>query len=255
MSELYIPKYFCDYAQTLSSNEESTGCRAVCTCKNELFDLYYLHFLWSKADSLKSKEMQKEFEEQYRQFDNEYISFQTEIERQHGKTNVSSGFYMDKQYYVLSKQRLTSQEIEKGKFLEPNGCVAFIDITANHKILQTILKKRKNSYDYITAKCKHCGKEILLFDSRYYGYDGVCTHFEQPNKQYGTDGKLKMKKPHCDDAGYKIYVTFSSTGKEDLIDNEGITEANWKDAFDWIRIDLECSKCGTRKNVIDLETM
>ena len=113
-------------------------------------------------------------------------------------------------------------------------------------------------YQYIYAKCKHCGKEILLFDDRYYGYDAMCMRYEQPNKPYRTDSKLKMKKPHCESAGYKIYVTIDSTGKEDLLegaDPEFINDKNWKDAFEWIKIDLECAKCGKKKNALNLETM
>ena len=34
---------------------------------------------------------------------------------------------MSKQYYVLSKQEISSQEIANGKFLEPDGCVAFYE--------------------------------------------------------------------------------------------------------------------------------
>ena len=116
---------------------------------------------------------------------------------------------------------------------------------------------KPTEYQYICAKCKHCGKEILLFDERHYGYDGVCMHFERPNKPYLTNGKLKTKKPHCEGAGYKIYVTISSTGKEDLFENASgvITDENWKDAFDWIEIDIECAKCGKKKKTLNLETM
>jgi hypothetical protein len=142
--------------------------------------------------------------------------------------------------------------LKNGKFLTDENCLGYF-------VEPNIVDTRPPEYFYITAKCKNCGKEILLFDSRYYGYDGVCSHFENPNKEYGTDGKAKIKKEHCADAGYKVYVTFSNTGKEDLFENDmgdgTITEENWKDAFDWIIVHLECSKCGRKVKVLDLETM
>jgi hypothetical protein len=239
--ELFIPKYFENNARVLRSKPESTKNRVACDCGGEVFEYAELRF------SLRPNplyDMQLEVERR------NGITFDEKCKHRYLTKSWSCAIYNGERYWLMLKEEAKKALFENGCFIKkPSFCDYFKESDA------LIQSDTLPAYDYITAKCKHCSKEILLFDSRYYGYDGICTHFQQPDKQYGIDGKLKMKKPHCNDAGYKIYVTFSSTGKEDLIDNEAITEANWKDAFDWIRIDLECSKCGTRKNVIDLETM
>lgn len=170
----------------------------------------------------------------------------------------ASGFYKGSQYVVLSKQRMTAQDIGTGDFLKPNGCVAYLDITVEYKILSEKLAKMSTGYTYLTAKCQKCGKEILLFDSRMHGYDGLIESLEGKERNHDSTGTTKQKKSHCKDSGYKIHMTFSSTGKEDLItETDGlITEENWKDAFDWLTVDLECGKCAKlTKSWQDIETM
>ncbi len=251
MFENFIPKYLQDFASVVKSTEDKTKAKVVCSCGCEEFDYYYLFFKFVMTEEEKQMiEIDKRADEMEEKRIGPYKKYKR---KERCPCPVWTGDEFDGIHYWI----------------------LFLDEPANedHKSLEEVMKdpnylghvekspydpNKPTEYEYIYAKCKRCGKEILLFDDRYYGYDGVCTHFETPNKPYLENGKIKMKKSHCEGAGYKIYVTISSTGKEDLIDEEDsefINEKNWKDAFEWIKIDLECAKCGKKKTALNLETM
>lgn len=245
----FFPDYLRQYIRDAKTSEDKSNGQVVCSCGCEEFDYDYLFFKYKPSEENKKmweiERMGHEMREKrigpYKKFvpgDIKYLAGWS-IKMVDGKD-----YWI---YYVggPTKHHKTLDEVME----DPNYIGHFEKAPYD--------PNKPAEYEYIYAKCKHCGKEILLFDDRYYGYDGVCTHYEEPNKLYRTDGKLKIKKPHCEGAGYKIYVTIDSTGKEDLLeDSDGtITEDNWKDAFEWIKIDLECAKCGKKKNALNLETM
>lgn len=247
--EDYFPNYLRQNIKSLKLSEFKSKGQVVCPCGCEVFDYNYLYFKYvrTKADIQRS-EIERRDDEMREKRIGPYQKFVP------GDIKFLAGWsiqtFNDKSYWVMfvggpTKQHKTLKEVTKDPHYIGHFEKALYDLS------------EPTDFQYIYAKCKHCGKEILLFDDRYYGYDGVCAHYEQPNKHYRADGKLKTTKPHCEGAGYKIYVTIDSTGKDDLLeDSDGpITEENWKDAFEWIKIDLECSKCGKKKNVLNLETM
>ncbi len=247
--EDFFPNYLKRYIQPVKSAEFKSKGKVVCSCGCDEFDYDYLFFKYTPSEEIKkmaeidkrSQEMREKRIGPYKNFVSGDINFIAEW---------SGASFDGKSYWVK----------HVGEYTEPHNSLEEAMKDPNyigHVEWEPYDPTKPTEYEYIYAKCKHCGKEILLFDDRYYGYDGVCTHHDQPNTPYRTDGKIKTKKPHCEGAGYKIYVTIDSTGKEDLFeDTDGvITEENWKDAFEWIKIDLECAKCGKKKNVLNLETM
>jgi hypothetical protein len=254
----FLPNYIKAFASIIDEKNDKTKCLVKCTCGDTSFDVGYIHFPYNKAAERRFKLYQKEHNDALEKRDEKCNAFKKEVAKKHGVLISSGGFYKGKHYLVLAKQRIMSQDIEKGDFLKPDGCVAFLDITPEYQVLTSIAAKFKSGYYYFTGRCRGCGKEILLFDSRKYGYDGLCEALEGRQRNDDTNGITKTKKRHCENEGYKIYLTFSSTGKEDLITETGglITEENWKDAFDWLTIDLSCNKCGkTTKDWRDIETM
>ena len=50
--------------------------------------------------------------------------------------------------------------------------------------------------DVIKAMCSQCQKEIVLFDSRYYGYDGM-TSADEDAKKYTPHFKQRDRKLYC----------------------------------------------------------
>lgn len=247
--EDYFPNYLRQNIKSLKLSEFKSKGQVICPCGCDEFDYNYLFFKYIPTEEEKKMiELGKLNLEMRKQLIGPYKKY-----RQQDSTPLSEftiGTFNGKSYWIYylggpTKQHKTLKEVMKDPHYIGHFEKAPYDLS------------EPTDYHYVYAKCKHCGKEILLFDDRYYGYDGVCAHYEQPNKRYRADGKLKTTKPHCEGAGYKIYVTIDSTGKDDLLeDSDGpITEENWKDAFEWIKIDLECSKCGKKKNVLNLETM
>lgn len=248
--EDFFPKYLKQYVKPIKLAEFKSKEQVVCSCGGEVFDYKYLFFKYMPTEEdKKMEEIEKLDDEMQEKRIGPYKKYKHKISEDIPLADWTIETFEGKRYWVM-----------------------YVGDTKDHKSLKEVMKDphyighfEKVPYDlseptdfqYMYAKCKHCGKEILLFDDRYYGYDGVCTHYEQPNKRYRADGKLKTTKAHCEGAGYKIYVTIDSTGKDDLLeDTDGpITEENWKDAFEWIKIDLECAKCGKKKNVLNLETM
>lgn len=252
--EDFFPDYLRQYIQPIKLAEFKSKGKVVCSCGCDEFDYHYLHFRYVPTERDKQiAEINKLSSEMFDNRTGPYEKYKNKDRREipfAGWTFITIGgieYFVHKLDVIGHSLRIYNSIEELMK--DP--------IYFGHVIWKSKEPNEPSEYQYIFAKCKHCGKEILLFDDRYYGYDGVCTHSEQPNKPYLDTGKLKMTKPHCDGVGYKIFVTIDSTGKEDLFEGmDGvISEENWKDAFEWIKIDLECAKCGKKKNVLNLETM
>lgn len=247
--EDFFPNYLKQYVKPIKLSEFKSMGQVVCPCGCEVFDYNYLHFRYKITEVDRQRaEIERQAHElrekrigPYKKFVPGDIKFLAEWT---GETLDGKSYWT---LYVGGQTK--SYNSLKEAMKDPHYIGHFEKAPYD--------PNKPTDYHYVYAKCKHCGKEILLFDDRYYGYDGVCTHYEQPNKHYRADGKLKTTKAHCERAGYKIYVTIDSTGKDDLLEDSdrSITEENWKDAFEWIKIDLECSKCGKKKNVLNLETM
>jgi len=251
--EDFFPEYLRQNIRIVKLSEGKSKGQVVCSCGCEEFDYNYLFFKYIPSEEIKkmseigkrSSEMREKRIGPFKDYKGQKGDFRFMLV-------WTSSTYDGKDYWIahlddlewVGRHHSLEEVINDPKYL-------------GHVENPPYDPTKPTEYEYIYAKCKHCGKEILLFDDRYYGYDGVCTHYEQPNKPYLDTGKLKVKKPHCEGAGYKIYVTISGTGKEDLLENADnvINDENWKDAFEWIKIDIECAKCGKKKNVLNLETM
>lgn len=249
--EALFPDYLRRYMRDIKLTEYKSKGQVVCSCGCDEFDYNYLHFTFvCPEDTKKMIEINKRTDEMRKNHTGRYERFKQgekiPLEGWTLKTfnGVDYWIYHFDKYGWMDNCHTIEEVMERPDYI---AHVEKVERDPN----------KPAEYEYIYAKCKRCGKEILLFDDRYYGYDGVCTHSDQPNKPYLTNGKLKTRKTHCEGSGYKIYVTIDSTGKDDLLeDSDGvITEENWKDAFEWIKIDIECAKCGKKRNVLNLETM
>lgn len=247
--EDFFPTHLSQYIRPVKLAADKSKGQVVCSCGCEEFDYNYLFFKYVPSEENKKME---EIENRAREMREQRIGpYKDIIQGSHEfwTSENCNGKHYDVMYlYIMYEQDRTHTTLEE-IVNDPNYIGHFEAVPYD--------PNKPSEYQYICAKCKHCGKEILLFDERYYGYDGVCTHLERPNKPYLTNGKLKTKKSHCEGAGYKIFITISSTGKEDLFENASgvITDENWKDAFDWIEINIECAKCGKKKKTLSLETM
>ncbi len=110
----------------------------------------------------------------------------------------------------------------------------------------------------LQAKCKQCGKVILVFDESQNGYNAIVEAAEgyHYRKEYSVVYKSPCRK--CGADSYKLEIKILNTGKKDLYMGSGdiINESNWDNAFEWVSINLECSSCGRKsKKYFEYETM
>ena len=253
--EDFFPDYLRQNIRAVKLAENKSKGQVVCSCGCEEFDYNYLHFRYVMTERDKQmKEINNLSSEMFYSRTGPYKKYENKDRREIPFAAWTFVTVDGIEYFVHVLDEI-------GHSLRNYNSIEELmkdPLYFGHVIWKSDGPDEPTEYQYIYAKCKHCGKEILLFDDRYYGYDGMCMRYEQPNKPYRTDGKLKTTKSHCEGAGYKIYVTIDSTGKEDLLedsDPEFINDKNWKNAFEWIKINLECSKCGKKRNVLNLETM
>lgn len=111
--------------------------------------------------------------------------------------------------------------------------------------------------------CNSCHKKVLLFCNELHGWDGLIYYRENHEKVNELLQKLNYKPTICDECNnlfYYIFVSISSEGKDDFVDNSKyeiekglLDKSDWINAFDWITIYIKCTKCGLEMNYIDYE--
>lgn len=112
----------------------------------------------------------------------------------------------------------------------------------------------------VDAKCTSCNQKYEIFDYEKHGWDGfVCNTVCNTVKQMHS-----LTCSNCNNNDYKLFITIHSQGKEDFIEESRLKNSlgttldtgDWANAFEWIRIDLECSDCKQKLlGWLDFETM
>jgi len=108
----------------------------------------------------------------------------------------------------------------------------------------------------IKAKCCQCGKEHLLFDKDFHGWDAVLCH-DPKQSSLPRPNLIIWKCQNCDKSAHSIVFEISGLSKADFIREVGdkFDGENWANAFEWINISLRCKGCGLEsKNWVDYET-
>ena len=100
------------------------------------------------------------------------------------------------------------------------------------------------------AKCKTCGKEIMVFNGKTDGYDYSVS--ENADLSLTLSGHAAFSCSKCSNDFFSVCLEFQYLDKEEYI-KEGIHE--YENAFLWIWLTLTCSSCKkTFKNFFDMET-
>ena len=117
------------------------------------------------------------------------------------------------------------------------------------KVQRSIFSKmyvlQENDEMLIEAHCKNCGKIISIFNNRQDGYE-----------KYNGNSLAKriptiIHCPQCLENNFSVNIKYEYPQIGELKEL-GIEEMD--NAFTWIRINLECCKCGKRyNNFIDYE--
>ena len=119
------------------------------------------------------------------------------------------------------------------------------------KRMEVIVPERPffSSIDVIKAVCSVCGKEMVLFDSRKNGYDGMISEHEKEN-EYIPHFRQKGKSP------YQIEIIVENDPSlEDFREASSIdcSFEFYSDSFSWIRI-YGINETGKKKKLFDIET-
>ena len=114
-----------------------------------------------------------------------------------------------------------------------------------------------NFFFVLKSRCSSCGREHLLLDADFHGWDGFICH--DPVKAALPRPKLVAWQCHgCGGTKHTGTVHIQTQGKDDFISEAGedFDSERWPDAFGWFSLDLTCSKCGKEsRELVSYETM
>lgn len=123
------------------------------------------------------------------------------------------------------------------------------------EILEKFEYKQLDSNEIVKVKCAKCGKEYVLFDSRFHAYDATI-----PERECKYDGVVYNFAPIVWKTDQNGLATFTIKIKnddslEDFIENAYETdEETYSNSFGWITIKAVNIKTKAKKNIIDIET-
>jgi len=125
------------------------------------------------------------------------------------------------------------------------------------KTIPCVAEIKKKFFFLIKAKCAECGKEHLLLDKDFHGWNGFVCH-DPKQAKLPRPPLVPWKCLECGDLKHKAAVVISTEGKEDFIsETDGeIDEDRWPDGFGWFTMAIECTKCGSKSpEWVSYETM
>jgi DNA-directed RNA polymerase subunit RPC12/RpoP len=109
----------------------------------------------------------------------------------------------------------------------------------------------------VKAACANCGREHLLIDKDFHGWDGfVCHDAKQASLPRPSLRPWKCLK--CGGTDHSASVSIETQGRQDFIEEagEGFDPERWPDAFSWFTMAIRCVNCGKETpSWVALETM
>ena len=158
-------------------------------------------------------------------------------------------------YHPVSFKEESYDIISKGQILCPCSCK---DFSIRYKgdlrkglFGQVSLHALDENDLGISLTCNECGKSLILFDIKTDGYDAVIEENLSPVNSSHVELQTLLC-PKCQKGQYFVNVKYAHYPKTET-DEDGIQD--YKNAFQWIWVDLECSSCSKKfKNFVDIET-
>ena len=123
------------------------------------------------------------------------------------------------------------------------------------EIVEKLESKSFDSTIIIKVKCATCGKEYILFDSRFHGYDAMI-----PKRNNNFDNIIYDFKPIIWKKDTEGEATFTVSiqndeSLEEFVDNAyEADEETYSNSFGWIKIKAKNIKTKASKTIVDLET-
>ena len=150
-----------------------------------------------------------------------------------------------------------TEKYSRIRFGEENGVSYLYGMKGlfGEEILEKFEYKQLDSTEVVKVKCAVCGKEYILFDSRFHGYDAII-----PERECKYDGvvydfaPIIWKKDQDGLATFTVKIQ-NDDSLEDFIENAYETdEETYSNSFGWIIIKAVNIKTKAKKTIIDIET-
>jgi hypothetical protein len=114
-----------------------------------------------------------------------------------------------------------------------------------------------NFYLRLEARCGNCGKNHLLLDKDFHGWNGYVCHDEKQAALPRSPLQV-WHCPSCKNTRHQMEVTICTEGKTHFVEeSEGEFQAeSWPDGFGWFTLTTHCVNCGLDIDaLVDYETM
>jgi len=150
-----------------------------------------------------------------------------------------------------------TEKYSRIRFGEENGVSYLYGMKGlfGEEILEKFEYKQLDSTEIVKVKCAECGKEYILFDSRFHGYDATIP--ERECKYDDREYPFEPVKWRGDKDGISIITVIiqSDDSLEDFVENAYETdEETYSNSFGWITIKAVNIKTKAKKVLLDMET-
>ena len=124
------------------------------------------------------------------------------------------------------------------------------------KILEKFEYKQLDSTEIVKVKCTECGKEYVLFDSRFHGYDATIPERESKYDSVVYDFAPIVWKKDKDGIATVTVKIQNDDSLEDFIENAYETdEETYSNSFGWIMVKATNNKTKAKKVLLDMEIL
>ncbi|MCQ2595582.1 MAG: hypothetical protein MJ196_10005 [Treponemataceae bacterium] len=149
-----------------------------------------------------------------------------------------------KEYLILDESEQTEFEVS-GSIKCTCGGHNFEVLSSNRRL-------------FVKLHCHKCGNQFVLFDAGKHGWNGFVCKDDYINREEPLE---KYQCSKCRNGIFNIKLNITSQGRQDFIDecagsDDSFAEDEWVNAFEWIKIGLNCSGCQSKEaDWLDAETM
>lgn len=143
------------------------------------------------------------------------------------------------------------------RFGEENGISYLYGMNGlfGEEILEKFECKQLDSTEIVKVKCAECGKEYILFDSRFHGYDANIPERESKYDSVVYDFAPIIWKKDKDGFATVTVKIQNDDSLEEFAENAYETdEETYSNSFGWINIKAVNIKTKAKKTFIDIET-
>ena len=150
-----------------------------------------------------------------------------------------------------------NEKYSRIRFCDENGISYLYAMKGlfGEEILEKFEYKQLDSTEIVKVKCAKCGKEYVLFDSRFHGYDATIPERESKYDSLTYDfAPITWTKDKDGLATFTVKIQ-NDDSLEDFIENAYETdEETYSNSFGWIIIKAVNIKTKAKKVLLDMET-